>query len=583
VVELMVAGVIIFVSLSVIAYVATIAFSGVAMARQRQSANGVANQAMEEVRALPFDSIKGGLDLIDLRESTDPNIVKNCNGVVDDFCFKNERIPRGDHAAARSTMCATTKTCLVPLVPHQFTATVGPTTYNVSVYLTYYNDVTTSSVYRATVIVSWANAEVKGVASQIQVQTTISSPAGCLSTQTHPFSAPCQPFFYISMLRDQGSVSVVPTNPAGVIVASVPGFDDATLWTPGHSADLQVEQISSVQGTSRTSGAGITLTGEDEQVIGKQAVSSVAGNDPSQGGQQDYQSVTTPAQNSQQLCDPTPCGTGNFIRVTSSAADTGTTRSTTSATTSPSHLCPTVSGVNQNDALPCGSTDSKQGGAMSTALSLQGSSLGTATLASVAAPSTKGVSFVNRDIPSSGDGLVHVDGTRYLGLIQLGGLPTGLASMPTGWATSPAGGYYVQLTGYNDSVSAESGASTSAPTVAATGTISYWNGGGYNTITVVPGASVSIPVAALTFTPAGTSVTVTLSGSLHTGGTATTVTPGCTSPCTRTSATASSASPVVGSFSYKVTNGATVVCDLTINVDFGGLSAKATYTASPVS
>src|SRR5207247_3371262 len=73
-IELMVAVGIMLVALLALAYTATIGFSDIALARQRQSASGRANQTMEQMRALPFDVLKKGPHNADLTPGSDPDI-----------------------------------------------------------------------------------------------------------------------------------------------------------------------------------------------------------------------------------------------------------------------------------------------------------------------------------------------------------------------------------------------------------------------------------------------------------------------------------------------------------------------------
>src|SRR5207247_11198162 len=96
-IELMVAVGIMLVALLAMAYTATIGFSDIALARQRQGANGLADQAMEQIRGLPFDTIKKGLATWDV--GTDANIVtcgtlKGYKGLT-----PTETIPTGGHPA----------------------------------------------------------------------------------------------------------------------------------------------------------------------------------------------------------------------------------------------------------------------------------------------------------------------------------------------------------------------------------------------------------------------------------------------------------------------------------------------------
>src|SRR2546426_2200630 len=90
-IELMVAVGIMLVALLALAYTATIGFSDIALARQRQGASGLANQTMEQIRALPFDVLKKGLSNADLASGSDTKITA-C-GV--NYCYGGEQIPRG--------------------------------------------------------------------------------------------------------------------------------------------------------------------------------------------------------------------------------------------------------------------------------------------------------------------------------------------------------------------------------------------------------------------------------------------------------------------------------------------------------
>ena len=100
--------------------------------------------------------------------------------------------------------------------------------------------------------------------------------------------------------------------------------------------------------------------------------------------------------------------------------------------------------------------------------------LGTATLASVGvAAANPNKSFVDREVTGV-DHRVELTATRRFGTINIGSMP---GSVP-----SPAGfDYLLKLTGYQDSVTSQAGATTTpAPSAPApSGTVSFWNGSGY--------------------------------------------------------------------------------------------------------
>jgi prepilin-type N-terminal cleavage/methylation domain-containing protein len=573
-IELMVALGVVLVALVAMAYLATVGFTDIALARQRQGANSLANQTMEQIRALPFDELRTGLANTDL--AGDANITKNgpCAGTGTWFCYAGEQIPHG----ARTSN-------VVPLFPHTQMIPVGKTTYTVRAYITWYNNVTTSKTFRLTVLVTWPNAARQGISSSVQTQSVAYSGAGCLSTKTHPFAAPCQPFFYGNATAGQGHFDVTGTI-EGIQLQT------ASLLLTGESSNAQIEQISAVQGIVTASGASLTLTSQAAQVSAGQQVTSGADNDPAQPGQE-YDSVLATGSGGA-LSASSGGGSTNVLTLTPSTGDPLATTSTTSASLV-GNLCP-LFGISENDQQPCGSSTAQQIGTASSTLALNKSlDLGTATLASVLAAPSAGASFVNREIQTGADGLIHSDVARHLGTVTLASLPSGLdpAAVPVGWA-----GYLVQVSGVTETITAETGTNTAAPTVATSGTISYWNGAGYSSLTLAPGNSVNLPVASVHILTlvGGKILQIDVQGSSGdcnlwvlgcptTGGTSTAETLQTCSPVpcpnTRSSATAQAGSPFVGDLHYTVTYNGSVLANLTIHVDFGSLLAQNTYQVAP--
>ncbi len=570
-VELMVAVGIMLVALLALAYTATIGFSDIALARQRQGASGLANQTMEQIRALPFDVLKKGLSNADLTGGGDPNITSGCGFT---YCYGGEAIPRGANPN------------VVPLVPHTQSIVVGPTTYTVRAYVTYYKNVTTNNTFRLTVVVTWPNPARRGVSSTVQSQTIAYSGTGCLSTDTHPFAAPCQPFFYANGVTDAGHFDITGAL-QGVSLA------DATLTMPRWSSNMQVEQISAVQGLASSSGGSITVTGNPVTTTGGQQAASAADNDPGQPGN-NYQKTTVSGS-----AGPITASSGgaqsNSLTVTPSSGDPGATVSTTDA--SLLNACPLI-GIGETDLQPCGSSTEQQVGTSSATLSLKKKfDLGTASLVSVAAAPGVASALSNRNIQNGADGLAHSESSRSIGVVHVGALLSNLdpSAVPAGWA-----GYLIEISGFTDTVTAEAGTNTVAPTVAASGTIRYWNGVGYTTVAIAPGAPVNLAVASVhiidnsgpnpvlidIYGSTSTLVDCTLwvLGCPTTGGTSTSETIGVCNPAcptTRTAALAQSNTPVAGDIRYKVTIGGEVEADLIVHMDLGAMKAQNTYQPAP--
>ena len=256
--ETVIAITVIFVSLTALAYTATAGFRYIALARERQSGNGIANQIMEEVRGLAFDKVTKGL--LDTDLTGDPNIV-NCAAV---YYFQS---CTGEKIINTSGLAPTT-----PVVPHRGTFPGYPTSFDYSVYVTQQDNISTNP-YRVTVIVTWGGGAIAGATKSIQSQSLFYSPQGCVSSSTHPFAAPCQPFFFGSAQPFQGQVE---------ISGSVWDLDwsDMTLVQPGPESDAQHEQVSQVQGNVAFSKLTMaTSAGTDSQ--GGESTTSSADGDPS--------------------------------------------------------------------------------------------------------------------------------------------------------------------------------------------------------------------------------------------------------------------------------------------------------------
>jgi type II secretory pathway pseudopilin PulG len=566
-IEVVIAATVMLTAVLALAYTAAVAFPDIALARQRQGATGLANEAIEQAKALPFDTLAKGLATWDV--TGDANIT-TCGA---NQCFLGERIPTSGYAVG---------TNIVPLVPHRRTMTVGQTSYTVAIYVTNYKSDPNNRTYTLTSIVTWANPARHGVSARVQTQTIVYSPAGCLSTATHPFAAPCQPFVYGTGAASEAAIT---------LTGSIAGLDleRATLRITNESSTMQVEQISAVQGTAKTSAIILKELDAAELSKGRNQAATGADNDPSQPDS-DYQTIAATPQAAQQLA---LSSSNSLLTLFLSAADVAQSTSTTSASITPAHLCPDPAGVNQTDTQACGNSQSRQMNTTAMVLELErgGSEFGAATLAAVKPAPQNSVAFTNRAVvpegstcpTTSGSGCVHVEVKRYMGEVDLGGLPANLSagSLPAGW-----GGYLVYMTGLADTVMAEGGVGTAAPTLSRTGTIWYWDGAGYSSIALGAIGTVNIPVAPLTVFDSshGSDVTVVMSADLDAMGTSTSETidtciPAC--PSNRTDAEALSGAPILGTITYQAWRNGSLLADLTIDVNLGQILAQASYQKAP--
>ncbi|HXF37626.1 MAG TPA: prepilin-type N-terminal cleavage/methylation domain-containing protein [Actinomycetota bacterium] len=573
--ETMIAITVIFGALLAFAYTATTGFRYEGFARERQGATGVATRIMEEVRGLAYEKVQQGLDTDDL--ASDPRIVTGCSGdAAGTYRFES----CGGEAIVHTDLDP--DQTVVPLMPH--TGTLGPadgypTPYTWSVYVT--NDDPTEDPYRVTVVVTWESRRITGAANEVRVQSLFYSPSGCVDPATHPFAAPCQPFFFGSGRSLQEVVTISGT------ISGITGFEEAELLGPTTTADVQVEQVAQAQTGSYASGVSLTVSGT-RQTGGLQGTTAVADGDPASetpeeaSGSVTGQAGSLSAQNA---------GGTNVLTVSNAAGDPGSVVGVADADGNPT--CP-IGGPAENDGEPCASGRIQRNGASTATVRLDGlpTGLGTATLARIDAPSQPTTAFGNRVLVANEPGYLTETVTRRLGTVTIGGLPNGVSG-PAGWS-----GYLFRLSGYQDTVSASAGTSAPAPsaTVSA-GTLEYWNGSGYSSLTAADLQSAgAIGFASLdhTTTVAGRSVRVVISGSASRGGASAASTG---SGTTRETAQATSGPPLDAVLSYVVMVGdgvdddgdgdaaeaeeADTVVELTFDVDLGTSEARVTYAPAP--
>lgn len=579
--ETIIAVTVMFGSLLALAYTATIGFGYQGLARQRQTANGLANQVMEQVRGLAFSKVQAGLLSTDL--SGDSNIV-SCSGGVSRFlsCASGSTPGSGEKIVTTAGLSTT-----VPLVPHRSSTSpntdpvIDGTTYSWSTYVSQ-DDSVTKAPYRVTVIVTWSGGGVNAPNKLVRVQSLFWSPSGCRSTTAHPFAAPCQAFFYGSTSAPAPSVRI-----DGSIDQTT--FTEGYLYGPLLSATAQQEQISQAQGAWQGTRVDIT-DGTGSRTAGGSAEATTADSDP----------ATTPGSYSRIRC-PTDvtCATGavntaggnNTLTLTAAPA-TAESDSTTAA--SGGNVCPPPPATAETDGLTCAGGRVQQTGDLTAVLSLQQvGNIGPATVAQIKAAGAATTAMVQRNTfpssngcspGSSADGCFGMTAGRTIGTVNLGGLPSTFAP-GAGWSGANAwNGYFLSIVGYQDGLTASVGTDSPLPAASPSqaGTIYYYNGSGYTSLSVT-NASVNGLNASYTTTQTISGTAYTLTVSTDTAGMvagSTSLSP--TSPTgngTRTDVTARVTPPAV-KVRYQLSGGGTSA-DLTFTVQLGVLEANGSYSAAP--
>jgi type II secretory pathway pseudopilin PulG len=580
-IETVIAVTVIFGSLITLAMSASTGFRYVGIGREQQAANQVANQLMEQARGLAFSKIQRGMQSTGL--STDPNLVTGCAGDVTGTY--RLRACTGDKVVSTNLSCPTVTTdCSVPLVPSS--GTVGET-QDYPVDYTWHSYVTNNcpavvtgcpsiTPYKVTIFVTWTGAGTSATGVQgVTTQSLFHSPTGCINSSTHPFAAPCQPFFYGQALTPAGQLQVSGT------VSGVDFVRGSALST-GVESTMQMEQVAQVQSswtqtqTNLTTSAGTTILPSTASFGTTAADSDPSGTTPS------YQvSAVDPGDASNQFAS----GGGSFVQVQNAAADAGQAISATAA--GGSNTCPPTPPAPpaETDLQPCGGARVLQAGTSRVVGHFHGfaTDIGDATIASIANPSVASTAFTNRMLVSGQDGNIQETATRTFGTVSIGGLPD-LMAAPAGWT-----GYFLQLTGYRDTV--QSTAGTSAAAAAATinaGSLAYWNGTGYTTVNLAttPGYTLSGLLLDHTALVGIHTVEVKITGpSVSMGSVPATTfsTAGCAAayPTCKTDAQATIGSPISGTLTYQVWVDLIKVVDLTIDLSLGTVAAKSLYGPTP--
>jgi type II secretory pathway pseudopilin PulG len=569
IVETMIAITMLFAAIVALSYTATIGFRSIAFARERVTANGIANRIVEEIRGQAYARIQTGLSTSDL--SGDTNI-KACGGSPVVYRFESCSAPTGEKIVHSSGVPAE------PWInPHQGTIAASSATndlaYSWKTYIT--NDCPSIetvtpcpsvSPYRVTVLVSWASAAHPNSAnSSVRIQSLFSSPSGCVSSATHPFAAPCQPFFYGIAQVPPGRVDISGTI-QGLTFAS--GF----LQLTGTEANLQNEQVTQGRASFTESLVSVTDGAGTREAGGVLTTATAADSDPGTAGVR-YAS------------SPVTVGAGGSVSSTNGSTaidlvapsgDTGLAQAAVAA--AGANICPPPTDVAEVDGLPCLGGRVQQAGTVGATLKLNGivGGLGTATLASMDAPAQSNRSFVDREAVAGGDGRVELTATRSFGTIGIGGLPSGM-SAPGGWT-----GYLVNVAGYQDTATSQAGSTTaSGPATTVGGTVSFWNGSGYTTY-AADNSSLNNLSSSVIQTAAfgGNTVTTTISVKSGSQTTARGVNDTNPSGSLRTDVD-SSVTPFTATVLYRVTVDGITTVDLAIDLNLGTMLSRGVYGQPP--
>lgn len=587
-IEVMIAMLIVMVVMSAMLTLYVGSLGTTVAAKQRQAGSAIATQNLERLRALPYDVLRAGVNSTDL--TGDPNVTTT-----------TPRRLLVDGVDEPLVLSATQNQ--PPLFPHRRTETVDGVQYTVAVYVT--EGTTTNPSYGLTSIVRWTQAGT-GAPREVVQRSTAYSAEGCLSLSNRPFSGPCQAGFSAVGGITSGEITV--SNAADPAVA-VPGTDALLLALDlaGLSSNIAVEQTVTVSGSARGVGA-TSRTSSSDATTGGAVWSSNADTDPSSASNTSNSSGSTSA------LEPVPTtlsasgSAGTFTAVPSRAHQA----MTSSETAGTAATCSSAGGTSMATGQPCARADIRP---TSTTASLAfdptdpaflSGGVSSMTLASVGISATPTRSVSGRVVSSlggycpatSGDGCAFSESSRSLGDVTLGGFPQKSRptadQLPNGLNNSDP---LVRVTGLTESARAESGPGARTPAFTRGGTLQYWNGSAYTSVSLsalASGGEYVLPEAVATYrTTPGLApyLRVAARAVVRVGGVSTShsntlpcssTTGGCTSSTTSTTALAGEVEYVVTRFDSTSDPG-TEVTRFVVAADLGTVTATTHYQAAPAS
>jgi hypothetical protein len=491
-------------------------------------------------------------------------------------------------------------TTTVPLVPHRSgtapntNPVINNITYSWSTYVTLDDSISNPS-YRVTVVVTWTGGG-SSSSKLVRIQSLFWSPLGCRGTSTHPFSAPCQPFFLGNATVPNGDVSVTGT------VQGTP-FTSLEVLLMGVSTSVQQEQIAS--GDASTHSVQGTITDSTITSAGGVSGSVHVDGDPNTGSGP-YKRVRCGTEITCGGGTLTSPSVGGSNQVTLNVPATTYGESDSAITANAANVCPptSVQATGESDGLPCAGAAVQQSTAMVAVFHLGGTApvLGDANMARVGATgSNLGWAFADRVAnpapvtagctPAAGtNGCVAVSAGRTYGNIRLGGLPQNM-SQPTSSGNCTVAGnfYFLNVNSYGDSAAAATGEGTPLATASApSGTLYYWDQASSSCKSIalnsasINGLNVSYST---TQNVGGTNVTTTIAtvpaqtSAATVSATSTPATSSNPQP-TRTDESAQVVAPVL-TVHYTIVTPTQTLVDVTEAINLGTLTLDSSYAPPP--
>jgi len=475
-----------------------------AQTRQRTQGTAFANQAMEELRALPWTVLSKGLhQSFAAASGGDDNVASGM--------FHPSVEPSIDEALVTASDQATDMRPLSGPAGTNATVQSDPSipgiTFVTRAYVTR-GAQTPDDVLTLSVLTTWSPNQKVGKKYILLRSEAYAPQGGCGDAGNQPFLGACQPLMSVS----GGSVA-----PATTITSTAfdPTADEPVAQTPllpgvpytvasmvsgqsGSSVDAQ--QTTSSDSSVLLPGASIVQADPDAAVLktGGSVVQNSASNDVGSSG-------AAPA------APPDQSSSGSATALAISDGDVKLTLSPSSGVSGvakASMVASCATGIPAGQG--CSGATMSGGSSASVALGVGATnfsmvSLGAVTSSSFAARLTSAAGAAGVGCTTlSGAGCVAGGADRAVGTSVFGSGP---------WSGSAAGSGLVRVTGYTDSVRSQRGElqHTTGSTMSRSAAVQYWNGSGYSTLNVGNLTSAAVTSSPVTWTSGGATVTAVAS------------------------------------------------------------------------
>lgn len=542
-IESVIALAVIFVVLVGLLSAFTAGAKGVITGRQRSAALALANELMEKARGRGYGEVGHDLDS-DPTLATDPLIVLSGTPLTRHYTGVSPPEPLAASTMDAGANGGATTNPLFPFSPHRWTAVRDATTFTTTVYVTRVTPATGDPYKRMSVLVTWTPSQYATAAQSVE-----------LSTFIYNLQPPPDPRLIGEAEADAGSFVVT-----GTITGT--GFSGLRLTLPYASGAVDSGFIRTAKGFSQSARSEVTVTSGTPSVTGTGcAAGTLRADCPGIKAETGADNDTGTAPPDRDHSGPlsTLGGSITLGSALSAILGGGTTESVATGRSESST-------PDDNDALPFQWARATGPGATTVGFKA-GPADGVLMSSPAGCAANCAVATVDRDDVSGSARLASTATTTYPAV--------DLATFPS------VSGYFgmVRIAPATVTATAHSGPGATSPATSGSGSVAvqlYNPGapGSYDTVTITPGTGFSTTTPTRVITVGGATVTMTASVRAN---------PAVASSTTLSGALTQAKSSLTSWLSVTITlvvEFGSKVADLTLDLDYGGVSASASYEAT---